>query len=162
MMRRLPLALLLISPVAAEAPAEVPSLGWFHGEWTGEGSVFNRPTKMTLSVEPALLDSATVLIYRVDADATASQPAFRFEGRSTYRVGKDGKVIGYWADSQGNFHPLAGRLKGTALNVTWGEARTEIGQSSYVLGPDGTLSVSDSGLGNGTLRVFANGKYRRK
>jgi hypothetical protein len=155
-------AVLLAFPAVAQTPAEAPTLAWLQGEWVGEGKIFGRPARVTLSVTPALLDSATTLVYRVEADATDNQPAFRFEGRSTYRIGTDSKVSGQWADSHGNFHPLAGRIRRNSLTVTWGEARTEIGQSSYALASDGTLTVTDTALNADGLRVFATGSYRRK
>lgn len=149
-------------PAPAIAAQPAPGLAWLHGEWEGEGIMLGQSTKVRLKVEPDLLGTATAVRYRADIPASATQPGFQFEGRGTYRVAKDGKVTGQWSDSQGNFHPLAGQVKGTALTVDWGEPRTEIGQSSYVLGPDGILTVTDSDLRPSGLVQFAKATYRRK
>lgn len=162
MMRAAVLLLALAAPVAAQAPAEKPSLGWFQGEWKGTATIFGRSATVSMSVAPALLGRATALTYRAEIPASGAQPEFRFEGRGTYIVAADGKVSGQWNDSQGNFHPLAGRVTGRSLAVTWGEPRTEVGHSSYVLGDDGKLTVTDAEMGRGALRVFATGTYTRQ
>jgi hypothetical protein len=102
------------------------------------------------------------LSFTADVTATAERPAFRFEGQGTYRVKPDGSVSGLWADSFGNFHPLRGRTKPGELRVTWGDGRSEVGHSSYVLGADGVLTVTDSAFVQGAVRVFGTGNYRRK
>lgn len=166
MKRAAALLLALAAPAAAQAPgpppAAVPSLAWLHGEWEGTATMFGRPATVSISASPVLLGRATSLAYRVHIPADARQGEFRFEGRGTYRLAADGKVAGQWSDSQGNFHPLAGRVTGTVMHVTWGEPRSEIGQSSYVLGADGALVVSDAALGKEGLKVFATGRYTRK
>lgn len=136
-------------------------LAWLHGDWSGEATLFGRPAKVRLIVAPTLRGTATALIYTAEIPAGQNQAAFNFEGRGTYRVLADGKVAGQWNDSQGNFHPLAGRIKGNTLTVTWGEPRTELGHSSYVLDTSGTLTVTDSAIGGGQWRTFGVGKYRR-
>jgi len=159
-----PLAALLALSAshAAEPAAAAESLAWMNGNWNGEATLFGRPAKVTLSVGPVLRGTATALTYTAEIPAAQNQPAFNFEGRGTYRVKPEGKVVGQWNDSQGNFHPLAGRVKGTALTVTWGEPRTEVGHSSYVLDGEGTLTVTDSEFGSGQLRTFGQGKYRKE
>jgi hypothetical protein len=150
-------------PGAANPPAApAPSLTWLHGNWAGEATLFGRPARVRLSVSPVLRETATALTYTAEIPPDQGQPAFHFEGRGTYRVMPDGKVVGQWNDSQGNFHPLAGQVKGTALTATWGEPRTEVGHSSYVMADDGVLTVTDNELGSGKLRTFAVGKYRRE
>jgi hypothetical protein len=157
-----PLLMVLAAPAAAQTLAEAPSLGWIHGEWDGTATIFGRPATVSLSVTPVLMGGATALTYRVQMPASATQPEFRFEGRGTYRVAKDGRVVGQWNDSQGNFHSLAGRVTGTSMAVTWGEPRTEVGHSTYALAADGTLSVTDAEFGRGQLRVFSTQSYRKK
>ncbi len=156
------LALALATPAVAQAPAEAPSLGWFHGEWKGTATIFGRAATVSMSVSPALMGRATALTSRAQIPAGGGQPEFRFEGRGTYIVAADGKVSGQWNDSQGNFHPLAGRVTGRSLAVTWGEPRTEVGHSTYVLGDDGKLTVTDAELSGDGLRVFATGNYTRR
>lgn len=157
----LPLAALLALS-ASHAAEPAASLSWFHGTWKGEATLFGRPANVRLSVVETLRGTATALTYTAEIPAAQGQPAFNFEGRGTYRVKPDGKIVGQWNDSQGNFHPLAGKVKGTELTVTWGEPRTEVGHSSYVLGADGVLTVTDSEIGSGKMRTFGVGKYRKE
>lgn len=149
------------SAPSQQAPA-LGSLGWFHGEWEGDGIFLGRPAKVRLLVRPALDGTATALAYRVDRAAEGSRPALHFEGQGTYRIQPDGRVAGQWADSFGNFHTLAGRGKAGELRVTWGDARSEVGHSSYVLATNGVLTVTDSAFVSGEVLVFATATYRRK
>jgi hypothetical protein len=163
----LPIAATMVQPATLKAqPGQsserAANLDWMHGNWSGEATLFGRPAKVRLSVSTTLRGTATALTYTADIPAGQGQPAFHFEGRGTYRVRPDGKVVGQWNDSQGNFHPLAGRINGTTLTVTWGEPRTEVGHSSYVLDAGGTLTVTDSEVGSGQLRTFGLGKYRKE
>lgn len=151
----------VLSATLATAQDSAPSLEWFHGNWRGEGILLGRPAQVSLTVGPTLLGRATALSYSADIAALGDQPGFKFEGRGTYRLLPDGRVIGNWSDSQGNFHPLAGRVEGQAMSVTWGEPRTEVGHSRYALEPDGTLRVTDSEENRGEMRVFATATYRR-
>lgn len=158
---RLAALVLTTSTSLAMAQDSAPTLDWFHGSWQGEGTIFGRPAHVSMAVGPALLGRATALTYNAHIPAAGEQPEFRFEGRGTYRVAADGRVTGNWSDSQGNFHPLAGRVQGQTMAVTWGEPRTEVGHSRYTLEPDGTLRVTDGEMSRGELRVFATLSYRR-
>jgi hypothetical protein len=161
--RRLTALALLAAPAAiAEAPPATASLDWFEGEWHGTGTLSGRPTTVSLKVSPLFDGKAVASEYHAESPAEGDRPALRFEGRGTYRIGPDGKVTGSWSDSFGNVHPLAGRISGTSLSVNWGEPRSELGFSSYVLGADGTLTVTDGTYNRGEAKVFARASYRRK
>lgn len=152
-------AALSAQQAAAPDPA---SLAWLHGEWVGTVDFIGRPAKGQLVVRPALNGSATDLVYTADVAATADKPSFRFEGRGTYRVKPDGSVTGVWADSFGNFHKLKGQTKDGALRVTWGDAMSEVGHSSYLLSVDGELTVTDSAFVKGAVQIFGKSSYRRR
>jgi hypothetical protein len=116
MMRRA-LALLLAVPLVAASQQAPAPLAWIHGEWAGSGEMFGRASSVSLSVKPALNDSATELHYVAELPASNAAPAFRFEGKGVYRVSEKGKVAGQWSDSQGNLHSIggnasAGRMSG--------------------------------------------------
>jgi hypothetical protein len=149
----------LAQPAAVHALA---SLGWLHGEWHGKVDFIGRPATGHLIVRPALNSSATELVYTAVIAASGDKPAFRFEGRGTYRVRPDGSVTGVWADSFGNFHKLKGRAKDGELRVNWGDAMSEVGHSSYVLGQDGTLTVTDSAFVQGKVQIFGTSAYRKE
>ncbi len=169
-MFRIALAAALVGsvPVAAQTPASdqqalaPASLAWFIGEWEGEVDFIGSPAKGRLVIRPGLAGSATILSFTADVAASAKRPALRFEAQGTYRVKPDGSVLGLWADSFGNFHELKGKTKDGELRVTWGNARSEVGHSSYVLGKDGVLTVTDSAFVSGEVRVFGTGRYRKK
>lgn len=144
-----------------QAPAPA-SLDWFQGEWHGDVDFIGTPAKGTLQVRSGLAGSATVMTFTADVTAKGNRPAFRFEGQGTYRIKPDGSVTGLWADSYGNFHQLKGRVKPGELRVNWGDARSEMGHSSYVLGADGVLTVTDSAMVNGAVQVFGKATYRKK
>lgn len=146
-----------VATTAAQA-----SLVWFHGEWEGDVDFIGSPAKGRLVVRPGLVGSATQLTFTADISAKGNSPAFRFEGQGTYRIKPDGSVTGLWADSYGNFHQLKGRVKPGELRVNWGDARSEMGHSSYVLGADGVLTVTDSAMINGAVQVFGTATYRKK
>lgn len=66
-----------------------------------------------------------------------------FAGRGLYRMQPDGRVTGYWEDSQGSVHPLSGTWNGVELSVNWGSEHTELGRSIYVFAGTGGLQVED-------------------
>jgi hypothetical protein len=149
-------------PAQAQQTTLPASLAWFHGEWEGEVDFIGSPGKAWLVVRPGLAGTATILSFTAEVAASGDRPAFRFEGQGTYRVKPDGSVTGLWADSFGNFHELKGRTKAGELHVTWGDALSEVGHSSYALSPDGVLTVTDSAFVQGAVRVFGAARYRRK
>lgn len=149
----------------AEQKTATPSateLAWLHGNWEGQGTLLGKPATANLSIGLVLNGTATGLSYRALVSSNDVRPKFEFEGRGTYRVTDLGRVTGQWSDSAGNFHPLAGKVSGHDLQIQWGEARTELGHSSYTLGQDGTLTVVDSVFSKGAVREFARFSYRRK
>ncbi len=172
MRQRLVLLLAALFLVAAESPAPssapvptqqaVPSLGWIHGDWHGSIRIFGRAGEARLAASPVLRGSATAFAWRVEVPAAGGKPAFIFEARGTYIVATDGKVRGQWSDSQGHLHPLAGKVSGSSMIVTWGEPATEIGQSSYRIEADGSLLISDSGLVKGAIQPFSEASLSRR
>lgn len=159
-MRRPLAALLALTALPAATPAS-PDLAWLHGQWQGEGQLLGRAGTFSIKSGPVLAGTASAIDYVASIQAGDGKPAMRFEGRGTYRLSPDGKVRGQWSDSGGNFHPLAGQVRATSMHVTWGEPRTELGQSSYVLESDGTLTVTDSAIMQGEVRTFAAVRYRK-
>lgn len=167
---RLAFALLLAVPGAAlaqtppvpAAPQVAQSLAWMHGTWQGPVRIFGREGEASLIAEPALRGKAMALAWKVAVPASEGKPAFEFEARGTYFVTPAGAVRGQWSDSQGHLHPLAGKVSGSAMSVTWGEVATEIGQSSYWIEPDGTLLISDAGLAKGAMQPFSEARLKRR
>jgi hypothetical protein len=161
-MSRRVLAALFAIPLLAAAPETASPLAWMHGEWSGSGEMFGRPSSVILSVKPTLNGSATELRYTAQLPATDAVPTFRFEGQGIYRAADKGKVEGRWSDSNGSFHPVGGNVSAGRMVTVWGQPSTEIGRSVYELDDKGGLTVSDSVLAaDGNWRVFAKASYRR-
>lgn len=167
-MRAVFAALLLISTTALAQPtppspvAAAPTLDWFNGEWAGTGTMFGQPSKVALTIAPALGGSGTALAYRAEIPVK-DQPPRRFEARATYRIMPKGRVEGQWSDSNGSFHRVGGRISGSSMTTLWGDPATEIGRSTYERDASGALIVTDSVLAaDGSWRVFAQATYRRE
>ncbi len=90
--------------------------------------------------QPGKHKSHRVQDYSIRHAGTGNQ---MFAGRGLYRIEPDGRVTGYWEDSQGSVHPLAGTWNGMELSVNWGSEETELGRSTYVFAGDGGLHVED-------------------
>ena len=106
------------------------------------------------------MGGATTLTYRL---TIAGEPPVAYSADATYAFDAKGRLTGTWADSYGRKRAVAGGMDGATWWTHWGSADAEIGRSTYVLGADGTLTVSDSVLqADGGWRVFAALQYRRK
>lgn len=149
-------ALALTAPAA---PAGIPSLAVWHGEWAGEGEAFGKSATATLDIGPAPDAEATRLAYRL---SIAGAPAASYSAEGIYRVDGKGRVRGNWTDSHGRTRPVAGRVGPHEWTINWGSADVEIGRSTYRLEGADLLSVSDSVLqDDGSWRTFATLQYRR-
>ena len=147
------------APASQVAAAPAASLLAWHGDWVGEGTAFGQKATATLTLEPVFAGGATRLDYRLAVDGA---PPIRYFAQGLYRVDGRGRITGSWSDSGGQNRPVAGRIDANIWAVHWGSADSEIGRSTYVLGPDGSLSVSDSVLQqDGVWRVFATLTYQR-
>ena len=148
-----------VAALAAPAPAaEAPSLGAWHGSWTGEGQAFGKPATATLEIAE-YEGAATTLAYRL---SIAGAPPVSYSADAQYAVDAKGRLRGKWSDSYGRTRAVAGGVEGATWWTHWGSADVEIGRSTYVLEQGGTLVVSDSILQpDGSWRIFAMLRYRR-
>lgn len=153
-------AALLLSgaaPPPADAPAaasgQASEMAWLLGRWQGPGQFLGRPSEARLELRPVLGGAFVELSYRVEAGGAAAGPAF--EGRAFYRREAEGWRA-RWFDSRGAGFPVTARLAERELVASWGAAATERGRTSYRLGQDGALLVTDEVLGaDGGWRLFA-------
>ncbi len=167
---RLYLALALVTlsnpafsqPSIAPAVTVAPSLDWMIGEWAGEGTLFGRPSRVSLSVKPILGGKAVALDYAVSVNTEGEKPAINFTSHGFYRATKGKRWEGRWVDNFGNLHDLNGRIDGTSLIAMWGSPGTEIGRTRYAL-EGGALLLTDQALmDSGVMEVFATSRLSKK
>lgn len=160
MLTALLIATVMLSQAQAGAPE--PLLARFLGEWHGEGTVMNLPSKITMTWEPALGRKFTRLSFRNEMSAPDGKRVV-FEGHAYYKARPDGTYEARWFDSNGASHPVAGAVKGNSLVAEWGTPETEQGRTTYELLPDGRASVRDEvrSKKTGEWRVFGESVFRR-
>lgn len=90
-------------------------------------NAWGTPAKCTSDWSEGLSPELRVQDYRI---AHAETGKTIFAGRGVYSVA-DGKVSGYWEDSQGSIHRLTGSWTDNVLEVIWGETDAPIGKSRY-------------------------------
>jgi hypothetical protein len=154
-------------PVAAQDATPVvqaarPSLDWMVGEWAGEGVLFGRPSKVTMSVKPAIGGNGVALDYAIKIQASDKAPAMDFAAHAFFREGAKGRWAGRWGDNFGNLHDVSGRIDGQAMYTMWGSPDTEMGKSSYVIDA-GAMVITDHVVrGRGEFEQFAMSRLTKK
>ena len=138
--------ILLLSP-ATEAN-EAPLLSVFVGSWQAEGEAFGAPSisEMVWS-DTALGGKFFRLEYRIDRPAS-SGPKTIFSGLAYYQKSTSGKssaptIKAFWADTNGNLHPVSATIDGHALVAEWGTPDTEQGRTRYQLKEQNVMEVTD-------------------
>lgn len=160
-------AILLISTAALAQPAPPaapakPSLAWMTGEWRGTGTMFGKPSRVAMTIKPALGGEATALTHSAETAGPDAKPV-RFEATATYRINAKGRVEGQWSDSAGSFHRIGGRINASTMTTIWGDPTTELGRSTYARDSSGALIVTDAVLApDGSWRVFATATYKQE
>lgn len=163
------LALLLIAaPVAAQADSPqsaetvAPSLDWMVGNWSGNGKLLGRNSRVTLSVRPVAGTAAYSFDYQAVTAAERDQPEVTFFAHAFFQRGKGNKWHGRWVDNFGNLHDISALLNRDVMISTWGSPSTEIGRSSYAF-VEGRMRITDSVMGkDGVLSEFAQSDLGRE
>lgn len=150
---------LALGVIAAQTNVD-PLLSKFAGQWSGTGTVLDRPSKIRMSWTWELGGRFMRLTFRNEMGEAPKQSVF--EGHAYYRP--DGKNLyrGMWFDNAGMFRPLEARRDGDALVSRWGTPDTEEGETTYRLRSDGTMEVTDRVKGkDGRWRDFGRATYVR-
>lgn len=108
----LALVLLPVAAAAQDAPKVPPAIAAIGGCWRGEGAVMGKPVTLALTVYPIVGGA----MFAVDAESAATaDPADRYAAHLLFGgAGKDGAILGYWADSFGAAFTATGKGAPTA------------------------------------------------
>ena len=126
-----------------------PLLSRFAGKWSGDGTVLNQPSKISLEWTWELNGQFARLTFRNE------MPKATFEGHAYYRPTAEGRYRGMWFDNSGMFRPLDATRDGDALVSRWGTPETEEGETTYRLISEARMEIIDRVKGkDGTWRQF--------
>ena len=126
-----------------------PLLSRLAGQWSGNGTVLNQPSKISITWTWELGGQFLRLSFRNE------MPKAAFEGHAYYRPAGAGSYRGMWFDNSGMFRPLEARRDGDALVSKWGTPETEEGETTYRLTSDSRMEIVDRVKSkDGTWREF--------
>lgn len=147
------------SPVASASP--VPEvIEHLIGSWEGEGELFGRPARFSMSWSWTLEQQFVELRFEnrlVQEDGSAQKV---LEAVALYRVTDDGALSGTWFDSRGQVVELSAAATADALSTHW-TADTEEGRTTYRVIDADTVEVEDHVLGEEGWRPFGSAVYRK-
>ncbi len=152
----------MAASAAADESASARALNALVGDWQGEGTTSDMPSKQRLNWEP-VLDGQFVRLTLDNRMTTPDGKEWHFQAQALYRAQPDGAIAGTWFDSRGFTFPLKGVTDDAgALTIDWGSDETERGRSRYRIA-EGRLEVTDEVQENdGTLRVFGRSTLERR
>jgi hypothetical protein len=150
----------LVLGIAALQSAADPLLSRLAGNWSGTGTVLNRPSTISMSWSWELGGRFMRLTFRNEM-GTAPKISV-FEGHAYYRPTADGQYRGMWFDNAGLLRPLDARREGDALVSKWGTPETEEGETTYRLVSESEMEIVDRVKSkDGTWREFGRSRVKR-
>jgi hypothetical protein len=156
------LGLAIAGAATAEESASARALTALVGDWQGEGTTSDMPSKQRLHWE-TVLGGQFVRLTLDNRMETPDGKEWHFQAQALYRVLPDGTIAGTWFDSRGFTFPLKGRADDSGvLTIDWGSDDTERGLSRYRI-ENGRLEVTDEVQDkDGTIRVFGRSTLERQ
>jgi hypothetical protein len=162
------LALLIAQPAAANNDTIFDAL---IGYWQAEGNAFGAPSTSDMRwIDAELGGKFLRLEYRINR-TTPDGPKPIFSGIAYYQkplspLKTNDKVQAFWADTNGNLHPILAVIEDNVLISNWGTPDTEQGRTRYQLSEQGTVEVTDwvktaDGWRQFNHTVFTRAKTRR-
>lgn len=139
------LALLMAPAVAAE---DETIFSTFVGKWHAEGAAFGAPSTSDMQWVDAELGGRFLrLDYQINR-ATPNGPQPFFTGIAYYQKSvapfpANHKIQAFWADTNGNLHPISAHVEENALIANWGTPETEQGRTRYQIIDQNTVEVTD-------------------
>jgi hypothetical protein len=146
--------LLIATAAPGKAQENVSPEGIPSGTWRGSCDAWGVPAICTSQWRTGLHDNHWIQSYSIVRQA---DEVVLFSGRGVYRLDST-KVDGFWEDSGGAIHPLAGTYQDNSLSVIWGSADTEIGRSVYTF-QNGAMTARDYSLTDTGWRQFMEIHY---
>ena len=149
----------VLAAVALQTGAD-PLLSRLAGQWTGSGTVLERPASIRMTWSWELGNQFLRLTFRNEMGSAPK--ANVFEGHAYYRALGDGRYRGMWFDNSGQFRPIEARRDQDALVARWGTPDTEEGETTYRLLSESEMEVVDRVKSkDGTWREFGRALLRR-
>ena len=148
---------------AAAAPAlaeDAPIVEAFLGSWSSDGDAFGGPARSTMAWSGVLGGAFTHLEYRIEMRPGEDRSAV-FEGTAYYKHDGEGAYRAFWADSNGDLHPVAAAREASSLVVHWGRAGSKQGRTRYELVGDDEMLVTDWLLTDEGWRMFNQNSFTR-
>jgi len=100
------------------------------------------------------------LEYRINRPASGG-PQTIFSGLAYYQKSTNKQFQAFWADTNGNLHPVSATIKGQALISEWGTADSEQGRTRYQLKGHNVLEVTDWVKTQDGMRQFNHTVFSR-
>ena len=151
------LTLAMAAPAFAE---EAPIVEAFFGHWTSDGDALGGPARSTMAWSGVLGGAFAHLEYRIEM-RPGEEGSAAFEGAAYYRHDGAGAYRAFWADSNGDLHPVAAAREGSSLVVHWGRAGAKQGRTRYELVADDEMRVTDWLLTDDGWRMFNQNSFTR-
>lgn len=139
------IALLIVPPAAADNDTIFSAL---LGSWQAEGNRFGAPSTSDMRwIDAELGGKFLRLEYQINR-TTPDGPKSIFSGIAYYQkpaspLTASDKINAFWADTNGNLHPISAMVEDNALSSNWGTPDTEQGRTRYQLTVRGTVEVTD-------------------
>ncbi len=131
------------------------------GRWAGKGEVSGMAANVELEFRSALGGGGRHLTFYNRMQA-ADGKVWPFRAEAFYLCGKDSGCSGHWYDSRGMTLPVKTASHDDRLVVEWGDDATERGRTTYRIGSDGELDITDEVRGkDGAWSVFGNTRAKR-
>lgn len=150
--------LLMVMASALSAQSGPTTFTALSGEWTGEGTLFDRPARFTMQWREQ--DGFATLHFSNAFVEAAGDLTPVLRAAAAYRT-DPASPEGVWLDSRGVRMELLWEASDSSLVVTW-TAPTESGRTTYSVRPSGELDVVDEVRSGDAWRTFATAVLRKE
>lgn len=141
----LAITILMAPAIAAEDEAIFST---FVGKWQAKGAAFGAPSTSDMQwIDSELGGRFLRLDYQINrVTPKGPQPIFvgiAYYQKPTATKSLNQEIKAFWADTNGNLHPVSASVEGNALIALWGTPTTEQGRTRYQIIDQNTVEVTD-------------------